>query len=97
MHRAAAAGVAAVWSSVALVKADPSTAVVVVAVLALPVACIWFPEALAGDREKGGRRRWSGRGEVPDQECPPPFLRWAGWFVLLWVPLLIFAAGWMES
>jgi len=49
----------------------------------LPMACIWFPEALENMKNyRGG----FGRFDFPS---PARFLRWAGWFVLLVVPVAL--------
>lgn len=52
----------------------------------LPVACIWFSDAMASYTGVIG-----GRGRLVEERSHPVFLRWGGWFLLLAVPLALLA------
>jgi hypothetical protein len=52
--------------------------------LLLPLFCIWFPSAMGAYRGI-----LLGDGRHIDSPSHPVFLRWAGWFVLIGVPLFL--------
>ncbi len=56
----------------------PHTVIYFAAIYGLPLALIWFPDAMS--RYNG---MVLGRGRHIDQPSHPVFLRWAGWFLFL--------------
>jgi hypothetical protein len=51
--------------------------------LAIPLSCIWFPEAL------GGMTGYVGHTARISTESPPGCVAAAGWFMLVGVPLVV--------
>jgi hypothetical protein len=83
MHRIASLIVYVVWIGFAFDKHGLSQAFRTAVYYFLPMGCIWFPEALGSYTS----RSFSGR--AIDETSHPTFLRWAGWFLLLLVPLFL--------
>ena len=71
----------------AFLVADGEHVVLVFCMLVIPMACIWFPEAM------GDHRGFSGRGQSIDRESPPPGAFVMGW-VLLFLPALVAPIFW---
>lgn len=83
-HRIASGVVCAVWIGLAFHTGGLGQAFKTAAYFLLPMACIWFSEAMASYTGV----MW-GRGRFIDQRSHPTFLRWGGWFLLLVVPLIL--------
>jgi|GEM_PF-3850901 len=84
IHRIASGIVFACWVLLALHAHGLAQAFRTAVYYMLPLSCIWFPDAMAS---------YSGvvlgRGRYIDTPSHPVFLRWAGWFLLLIVPLFL--------
>ncbi len=83
-HRIASGIVFAVWIGLAFYTRGLGQAFRTAAYYLLPLSCIWFSDAMAG--YTGGLL---GRGRAIDGRSHPTFLRWGGWFLLLFVPLFL--------
>jgi hypothetical protein len=83
-HRIVSGIVFAVWIGLAFYTRGMGQAFRTVAYYLLPMSCIWFPEVMA--TYTGAL--W-GRGRFVDERSHPTFLRWGGWFLLLFVPLFL--------
>jgi hypothetical protein len=81
-HRIASGVVYAVWIGLSFCTNGPGPAFKTAACYLLPMACIWFPDAMASYSGV----MW-GRGRLIEERSHPVFLRWGGWFLLLLVPL----------
>ena len=91
VHRIASVCVLLVWVILAF-RFDHLRAVFrALLYYALPMACIWFPDAMS--QYKGVLL---GRGRYIDKPSSPTFLRWGGWFMLLVVPCLLFLLYYMH-
>ena len=55
-------------------------------ILLLPLALIWFPEAI------GSATGYLGHGKI-DVETPPFLVATAGWFFLVGIPLIVMLLG----
>ena len=85
-HRIASGIVFAVWIGLAFYTRGMGQAFKTAAYYLLPMSCIWFSDAMAGYTGV-----FLGRGRVIDERSHPTFLRWGGWFLLLFVPLFLLA------
>jgi hypothetical protein len=85
-HRIASGIVYAGWILLAWHSRGLGQAFKTAAFYLLPMACIWFPDAMASYTGV----LW-GRGRVIDERSHPRFLRWGGWFLLLLVPVALMA------
>ena len=83
-HRVVSAIVLGVWVTLGFLGGGFAPAIKTFFYYMLPMFCIWFPDTMA---QYGGVVL--GRGRHIDQPSHPTFLKYAGWFVLLIVPLLI--------
>lgn len=83
-HRVVSGIVYAIWIGLALYTYGLGQAFKTAAYYILPMACIWFSDAMASYTGA----MW-GNGRVIDQRSHPTFLRWGGWFLLLMVPLVL--------
>lgn len=83
-HRIASGLVFAIWIGLAFYKSGLGQAFKTAGAYLLPMSCIWFSEAMAGYTGV----LW-GRGRPIDERSHPTFLRWGGWFLLLFVPLFL--------
>ena len=81
-HRIASGIVFGVWIGLAFYSRGLGQAFKTTAYYLLPISCIWFSEAMAAYTGV----LW-GRGRPIDERSHPTFLRWGGWFLLLFVPL----------
>lgn len=85
-HRITSGIVWGVWVGLALYTHGPVLAFRIAVFYLVPMTCIWLPEAMASYT----RFPWS----RIDERSHPTFLRWGGWFLLLFVPvffLILFA------
>jgi len=85
-HRIASGIVFVVWIGLAFYTRGMGQAFKTAAYYLLPMSCIWFSDAMAGYAGV-----FLGRGRVIDERSHPTFLRWGGWFLLLFVPLFLLA------
>lgn len=85
-HRIASGIVYAVWVVLSLYTNGLGQAFKTAAYYLLPMACIWFSDAMASYTGV----MW-GRGRLIEERSHPVFLRWGGWFLLLVVPLVLIA------
>ena len=85
-HRIASGVVYAVWIGLSLYTNGLGQAFKTAAYYLLPMACIWFSDAMAAYTGV----MW-GRGRFIEERSHPVFLRWGGWFLLLVVPLVLIA------
>lgn len=83
-HRIASGIVFAVWIGLAFYTRGLGQAFRTGAYYSLPMSCIWFSEAMADYTGV-----LLGKGRAIDERSHPTFLRWGGWFVLLFVPLFL--------
>ncbi|MGB1130015.1 MAG: hypothetical protein ACPG4K_08190 [Haloferula sp.] len=83
-HRFASALVYLIWIALVFSTGGLGHAFKAAAYYLLPMACIWFPDAMGNYTGA----LWA-RGPLVDERSHPTFLRWAGWFLLLVVPILI--------
>ncbi len=83
-HRAVSAVLYGIWIAVAFHQIGHVLAIRTSIYLFMPVACIWFPHALATCT---GMRWWWHDGAY-SESTHPVFLRWGGWFVLVVAPLV---------
>lgn len=92
IHRIASLVVLLIWFFLIWHNSGLPYAIRGATVYAFPLAIIWFPEPMS---------RYSGlvlgRGRHIDQPSHPVILRWAGWFLLLFVPLFIIVIGLMSE
>jgi hypothetical protein len=85
-HRIASGVVCAVWILLSFDRHGLGPAFRTAAYYLLPMACIWFPDAMASYTGV----IW-GMGRYVTERSHPLFIRWAGWFLLLIVPLIFMA------
>jgi uncharacterized membrane protein YoaT (DUF817 family) len=85
-HRIASGIVFVAWIVLAFYTSDLGRSFKAAAYFLLPTACIWFPDAMASYTGV----LW-GRGRFVGTRSHPTFVRWAGWFLLLIVPLILMA------
>jgi hypothetical protein len=83
-HRIACGIVYAVWFGLAFYRHGCGQAFKTAAYFLLPTSCIWFSDAMAAYTGV----LWGG-GRPIDEQSHPTFLRWGGWFLLLFVPLFL--------
>jgi hypothetical protein len=83
-HRIASFCVLSGWAIVSFFNDGFGSAVETFLFYLLPTFCIWFPNALS--RYKG---IILGDGRYIDEPSHPTFLRYAGWFVLVFVPIAL--------
>jgi CDP-diglyceride synthetase len=83
-HRIASGIVYAVWIVLSLYTNGLGQAFKTAAYYLLPMACIWFSDAMASYTGV-----MLGGGRLLDERSHPVFLRWGGWFLLLLVPLVL--------
>jgi CDP-diglyceride synthetase len=83
-HRIASCIVYAVWIGLSFHTNGIGQAFKTAAYYILPMACIWFPDAMASYTGI----MW-GRGRFIEERSHPVFLRWGGWFLLLIAPLFL--------
>ena len=83
-HRIASGIVYAVWIGLAYYTGGMIQAFKTAAYYLLPMSCIWFSDAMAAYTGV-----LLGRGRAIDERSHPTFLRWGGWFLLLFVPLFL--------
>lgn len=69
---------------VAYIYAGAGTTLKLAALLLFPCACIWFPEALGNYT---GFMSW----QAITERTPAVFVAAAGWFLLVGVPLIVYA------
>jgi CDP-diglyceride synthetase len=86
VHRIASAIIFIVWIVLAFYMHGMGYAFKRAAYYFIPLCCIWFPDAMAGYTGI-----LLGRGRLIDERSHPTFLRWGGWFLLLFVPLFLLA------
>lgn len=86
-HRVVSGIVYAIWIGLALYSGGLGNAFKAAAYYLLPMACIWFSDAMASYTGVA----W-GRGRFISERSHAGFLRWGGWFVLVFVPLMILIA-----
>ena len=84
IHRIASGIVYACWVLLALYSHGVGQAFKTAAYYLIPLSCIWFSDAMASYTGV----LW-GKGRYIDTPSHPAFLRWAGWFLLLFVPLFL--------
>jgi hypothetical protein len=82
-HRIASAVVLCVWIGLAFHYRGLGQALRTAAAFVLPMGCIWIPDVL------GSFTGLPGGPQIVDERSHPIFLRWAGWLVLLVVPLVL--------
>lgn len=82
-HRIASAVVLAIWIGLAFHKNGLEQAFKTAAYFLLPMACIWYSDVLAAYTGSMGSTSFV------DERSHPVLLRWAGWLVLLVVPLVL--------
>lgn len=85
-HRIASGMVYVFWIGLTLYTAGLGQAFRTAGFYLLPVACIWFSDAMASYTGVIG-----GGGRLVGERSHPVFLRWGGWFLLLAVPLAFLA------
>jgi hypothetical protein len=83
IHRITSLIVYVVWIGFAFEKHGMGQAFRAALYYFLPMGCIWFPEALGSYTSRSFSR------QAIDETSHPIFLRWAGWFLLLLVPLFL--------
>ena len=88
-HRIASILVWSIWVILAFIHGDHAVAIRTGLFFLLPLAGIWFPEALAS---------YTGvtlaKGRYIDKPSHPIFLKWACWWLLVFVPLFLL---WLRS
>ena len=85
-HRIASGVVYAAWIGLSLYTTGLGQAFKTAAFYLIPTACIWFSDAMAsytGVMLSGGR--------FVDERSHPVFLRWGGWFLLFFAPVVTIA------
>jgi CDP-diglyceride synthetase len=85
-HRISSTIVYAVWIGLSLKTGGVGQAFKTAAFYLLPMACIWFSDAMASYTGV-----MMGGGRFIEERSHPVFLRWGGWFLLLAVPLVLIA------
>lgn len=85
-HRVASGVVFAFWIGLSFHTHGLGAALKTALHYSLPLACIWHPTALASYTGFLG-----GINRFVQQPSHPVFLRWAAWFLLLIVPLILIA------
>jgi CDP-diglyceride synthetase len=83
-HRIASGIVYALWIGLSFFTNGLGQAFKTAAYYLLPMACIWFSDAMASYTGV----MW-GRGRFIEKRSHPFFLRWGAWFLLLFVPLFL--------
>lgn len=92
VHRMASLVVLLIWCFLIWHRSGLPYAIRGAAFYLFPLLIIWFPEAMS--RYRG---IVLGRGRNIDQPSHPTLLRWAGWFLLLFVPMFIMIVGLMSE
>jgi hypothetical protein len=82
VHRITSFCVWSAWAVITFIDRGFGVAVQTCLFYLLPLFCIWFPESMS--RYTG---IMLGNGRHIDQPSHPTFLRYAGWFVLILVPI----------
>ncbi len=85
IHRIASLSIFLVWVILGYRAGGLAGVMRVSLFFSLPMACIWFPDAMSEYRGIV-----LGKGRYIDKPSNPIFLRWGGWFLLLFVPCLLF-------
>ena len=85
-HRFASGVVYSAWIALSFHTNGLGQAFKTAACFLLPMACIWFSDAMASYTGV----MW-GRGRLIEERSHPVFLRWGAWFLLLLVPLGLIA------
>lgn len=91
-HRVASGIVYGVWIGLAFYSNGLGQAFKTAAYYVLPMACIWFSDAMASYTGVV----W-GKGRHINEHSHPVFLRWGGWFLLLVIPLLLILLLYLKS
>ena len=86
LHRVLSGLFFALWIGLSFHNRGLGQAFKTAAFFILPMACIWFSESMASYTGVA----W-GSGCYVDEASHPTVLRWAGWFLLAFVPIALFA------
>jgi hypothetical protein len=92
--RTLSGSIAAIYILLAGIGVGPEAAFKVVMFLILPLACIWFSDAMGGYTGSGSV--FLGGGMPITQPSPGIFVRIVGWIVLL-LPVVILIIGYFSA